>query len=287
MGQQPGSDYFEHQPGGSASYWRHGEYRWNQFCYGSDGDFRRRAPITATLVSSTALTATYPAGLTSPVNVIVTNPDGQVSNTFAWGNPAPTISNITPAAPLATGGTANIAGTNFVTGATVTFGAGAPITATLVSSTALTATYPAGLTSPVNVIVTNPDGQVSNTFAWGNGPVTVTSINPTSGPSGTTITIKGTGFTATSTVTVGGIAATSVICINNTQLTANVPVNTVGPSVDVLVTTGGQTSTPSTFDKFSYVNAPSVSSLSPNSGPTTAGHRGNHNRRGLFPDVRR
>lgn len=83
------------------------------------------------------------------------------------------------------------------------------------------------------------------------GPVddlpTITAVVPSSGAiaGGTVITITGTGFEATPTVTVGGIAATGVTFVNSTQITATTPGGTLG-ATDVVVTnpsTGAATST--------------------------------------------
>ncbi len=66
---------------------------------------------------------------------------------------------------------------------------------------------------------------------------TVTSVIPSSGTSlgGTSVTITGTAFVATPTVTFDGVAATSVVWVNSTQLTAVTPVHAVG-AVNVVVT---------------------------------------------------
>jgi hypothetical protein len=55
-----------------------------------------------------------------------------------------------------------------------------------------------------------------------------------------------------------------------TQITATSPAESAG-TVDVTVTTPGGTSATSSADDFTYVAAPTVSSVSPTSGPTTGG----------------
>ena len=52
-----------------------------------------------------------------------------------------------------------ITGTNFVAGATVTFGSAAATNVVVVSGTQITATTPAGSAGAVTVTVTNPSGQ--------------------------------------------------------------------------------------------------------------------------------
>src|SRR5215208_7003685 len=52
---------------------------------------------------------------------------------------------------------------------------------------------------------------------------TVTSLNPTSGPVGTIVTITGTGFTGATAVEFNGVAASSFTVDSDTQIRATVP----------------------------------------------------------------
>jgi hypothetical protein len=67
---------------------------------------------------------------------------------------------------------------------------------------------------------------------------TIASVSPPTGlaAGGTSVTIKGSGFTPGSTVTFAGSAATSVNVINDGKLTCNTPAHAAG-SADVVVTT--------------------------------------------------
>jgi hypothetical protein len=80
---------------------------------------------------------------------------------------------------------------------------------------------------------------VIGTFSGGSGSgPQVTGFNPTSGPSGTSVTVTGTGFTGASGVTFNGIGA-SFVPGSDTQLTATVPGSaTTGP---ICVTVGANT----------------------------------------------
>jgi IPT/TIG domain len=70
----------------------------------------------------------------------------------------PTVSGVSPKNGSTSGGTAvKITGTNFVTGATVTFGNAAATNVVVVSSTSIRATTPAGA-GTVTVTVINPSG---------------------------------------------------------------------------------------------------------------------------------
>jgi hypothetical protein len=83
------------------------------------------------------------------------------------GNPAPTVTGISPTSGSSNGGTAlTITGTGFLAGATVSLGGTAATGITVVSSTKITATAPAHAAGAVNVVVTNTDGQ-SGTLAGG------------------------------------------------------------------------------------------------------------------------
>lgn len=82
---------------------------------------------------------------------------------FPVGTPqpvVPTIAAITPASGKTTGGTVvTITGTDFQSGATVSFGGTAASSVTFNGATKLTATAPARATGSVSVVVTNPGGQ--------------------------------------------------------------------------------------------------------------------------------
>jgi hypothetical protein len=104
-------------------------------------------------------------------------------------------------------------------------------------------------------------------------PPTVTSISPTSGPTGggTVVTITGTNLVVgATTVAFGGSAGTSVSCASITQCTATSPAGS--GTVDVTVTTAGGPSATSPADQFTYfVPVPVVTSISPSTGPTAGG----------------
>ncbi len=104
----------------------------------------------------------------------------------------------------------------------------------------------------------------------------VATVSPNSGSTagGTSITITGSNFAAGASVTFGGAAATGVTVTSSTQITAVTPAHSAG-SVDVIVTNAdGQSGT--LASGFTYTTplpnpAPTVSSVTPNSGATTGG----------------
>ena len=84
-------------------------------------------------------------------------------------------------------------------------------------------------------------------------------------------TITGTGFTGATAVDFGTTAATNVTVVNDTTITADSPAGT--GVVDVTVTTPVGTSATSSADEFIYIAlaAPTVTGVSPNSGPAAGG----------------
>jgi hypothetical protein len=91
---------------------------------------------------------------------------------------------------------------------------------------------------------------------------TVTSFSPASGPTGTVVTITGTGFTGATGVSFGGTAATVFTVVSATSITATVPAGAgTGP---IGVTTSAGTATSSTA--FTVTVSPTVASFSPASG---------------------
>jgi hypothetical protein len=91
---------------------------------------------------------------------------------------------------------------------------------------------------------------------------TVTSVNPSSGPStgGTTVTVTGTGFVAGSTtVDFGSSSATDVSVTSPEQLSATSPTGT-SAEVNVTVTTPIGTSALGSSDEFSYTSSAAISS---------------------------
>jgi len=72
----------------------------------------------------------------------------------------PSVTSVAPTSGPAVGGTAvTLTGTNFVSGASVSFGGTTATNVVVASNTSITATTPAHAAGTVNVVVTNPDGQ--------------------------------------------------------------------------------------------------------------------------------
>ena len=234
---------------------------------------------TFTIVSATQITATAPAESAGTVDITITTPGGtsatSASDQYTYAG-TPTVSGLAPnAGPLGGGTTVTITGANLSLASAVKFGATSAIGVTVVSATKITATAPAAaLAGAVDVTVTTPGGTSATTaadqYTYTNGP-SVASISPTSGPTagGTSVTITGANLASATAVKFGSNTAT----INSntaTQIVAVAPAGSAG-AVDVTVTTVGGTSPGSVADRYTYAGPPTVTGVSPTSGPTLGG----------------
>jgi IPT/TIG domain/Fibronectin type III domain len=198
------------------------------------------------------------------------------------GTPSqPVVSGVTPSSGPTGGGTViTIAGSSFVSGATVRVGSTSATGVTFVSSTQLRATTPPGTVGAKSVQVVNPGGLSATrssafTYTSGSSQPTYASVSPTSGPTtgGTVVTVTGTGFVSGATVRFGAANATSVTFVSSTQLRATTPPYTAGLTSVQIVNPGGLSATRG--NAFTYYTAsgtqPTISGVSPSSGPTGGG----------------
>ena len=231
-----------------------------------------------------------PANVPGTVDVTVTTDGGTSAVTpadhFTWVT-APTVTGVSPSrAPTAGGTSVTISGTGFYGGTAaanvtvVKFGALAAASYAATSDTSITAVSPVGATGSVDVTVTTDGGPSAtvgaDAFTYVAAP-TVTSLSLTRAPTagGSAVTIMGTGFfggtgaSNVSAVKFGASAATSYSVTSDTSITATSPAGSAG-TVDVTVTTDGGSSS-GAADRYTYVAAPSVSSVSPGNGTTAGG----------------
>jgi hypothetical protein len=116
------------------------------------------------VVSSTEITCLAPAHSAGAVDVSVSDTygTGTLANAFTY-TLAPTVTGITPSQGPTAGGTAvTITGTNFSSGATVSFGGSSATDVVVVSSTEITCLTPAGVVGAVTVSVITPCGGVGS-----------------------------------------------------------------------------------------------------------------------------
>ena len=129
------------------------------------------------------------------------------------GNPAPTVSSISPSSGTANGGTpVTITGTGFSAGATVKLGGTAATGVTVISSTSITATTAAHSAGTVDVVVTNSDSQsgtLSGGYTYtssGGGGISFVQVTSAVARSGSSISVT---FTAAQTA--GNLNVVSVM----------------------------------------------------------------------------
>jgi hypothetical protein len=224
-----------------------------------------RATATPTSWSDTSIVTPLPAAATTGNVVAIVSgvPSSGVSFTVV-----PSITSLSPASG-AVGTAITIAGSGF--GAiqdtsTVTFN-GIAATPTSWSTTSIVVPVPTGATSG-NVVVTI-GGLATNGVAFTVvSPTSITTLSPTSGAVGASVTITGTNFGSTqgtSTVKFNATTVTTITSWSATSIVAKVP--TGATTGNVVVTVSGVASNGSAF---TVVAAPSISSLSPTSGAVGA-----------------
>jgi hypothetical protein len=131
----------------------------------------------------------------------------------------PQITGVSPASAI-TGETVTIAGSALTATSQVHFG-GLAATFTVVSAHQIQAVVPSGATAAAVSIVT-PAGKATSAVKF-TPTLSVTGETPSRAKQGATVTIKGLGFTSTSTVSFHGVPATSVTYVSATTLKAVVP----------------------------------------------------------------
>jgi hypothetical protein len=107
----------------------------------------------------------------------------------------------------------------------------------------------------------------STTVTVNPAPV-VSSVSPQGGSiaGGQTVTITGSDLTGATKVSFGKTAASAVTVVSDSELTATAPAHAAG-TVNVTVTSGLGTSAVSSKDRYTYYAPPTVSSITPATGP--------------------
>ncbi|WP_035560612.1 IPT/TIG domain-containing protein [Hymenobacter sp. IS2118] len=224
--------------------------------------------------------ASYSSGSILPSVVTATNPTGQLTlqlnRTLPTSQPTtpitsafdatiscflgvPYISSFTPASGEA-GDDVVLTGLNFTGTTAVRFNGVLATSVTVNSATQITVRAPAGLTNG-RITVTNNIGTGTSATNFTLAPPLISSFTPTSGTSGTSVSITGRYFTTITSVTFNGVAATSFAVNSSTLMKATVPAGaTTGP---ISVTNANGTGTSAT--NF-VLPPPTVSSFTPSSG---------------------
>jgi hypothetical protein len=164
------------------------------------------------------------------------------------------------------GTTVTITGTNLGGATAVHFGNRLGVI-TANTATQVTVTNPAG-SGVVDTTVTTVGGTSNPLPFFYIQPPFKTGLSATSGPvaGGNTVTLSGVNLSSASSVAFGANAATPTI-INDGSISVAVPAGTAG-SVSVTVNTAGGVADGLSY---TYVDPPTVTEISPTSGPTTGG----------------
>jgi hypothetical protein len=215
------------------------------------------------------------------VDVTVLNPDGQSgtasgSLTYTSG---PILTGISPNNGPRTGGTTlTVNGFNFQAGCTVKVGANSATGVSVLSATTVTCTTPAGTLGAQQVLLTNPDTRTAtfDSFTYLEPPPVLNTVSPSSGTNmgGTVCTLSGVEFRSGCTVLFGSLSAASVTFVNSTTVTATTPAgpHAAGAVSVTLRNSDGQQSVKASGFTYTFANpAPTVTAISPTSGPNTGG----------------
>src|SRR5713101_3923247 len=212
--------------------------------------------------SATSIVAPVPSGATTG-NVVITVNSVATNGVSFTVVPAPSISGLAPNSG-AVGASVTISGSNFGSTqgtSTLSFN-GTLATPTSWSASSIMASVPAGATTGNVVVHTSGVNSNGVAFTVVAAPA-ITSLSPSSGPVGTSVTIAGTNFGTTqgsSTVSFNGLLAT-VTSWSSTSIVAAVPSGATTGSV-IVHASGGN----SNGITFTVTVPPSISSLSPTSG---------------------
>ncbi len=231
-------------------------------------------PAGLSLVTRTGRITGTPSAVSPQTTYTVTLTDdagASVTSTFllAVNPPVPTVSSVSPSSGGTAGGTTvTLRGTNFVGTPTVTFGSAAGTNVTVVDSTTLTVTSPAGSSGLALVQVTTAGGTSAGSpsidFNY-IAPPTITGIDRDAAreAGGTTVNVFGSGFSQSGLIVrVGGTVVSGPIVQDDGRITITTPAGSGKVSISVSTDFGTSADTPA--DDFTYVPPPVITGLSPN-----------------------
>jgi len=214
-----------------------------------------------TIDSNSQIRVVVPVGATTG-KISVTNLDGTTTsvNDFVVLNP-PTIGSFSPTSG-GVGAAVTILGNHFTGASSVLFN-GLPASFVVDSNTQIRATVPASATSGL-VSVTNAAGAgiSANAFVVTFAPV-INTFAPASGLVGSAVTITGNNFNGVNAVNFNGVSASFTID-SNIQIRATVPAGATTGKISVTNLDG----TTQSANNFIVLLPPSISSFTPESGPT-------------------
>jgi len=218
---------------------------------------------TATGWSDTNIAVTVPSGATFGSGVILVTAGGVASNTISFVVTAtPTITGVSPAS--GTSGTqVTVSGSGFGAAqgsGTVLLGTRTGAVVTWSDTQIVANIAPGSLTGTAQV---RQNGAVSNSLSLAVSTATITTVSPTTGATGTQVTITGSGFGGTqgSGQVWLGTASGVVTSWSDTQIVATVAASSVSGNAQVL-----QGGIWSNAVAFTVTSTPQIAYLSPNVG---------------------
>ena len=249
----------------------------SNFVSGSVVTFNASKLVT-TYNSVTSLSAIIPAssltgGETAEIAVMNPGEAASAPATFTVDSPGPVLTTVSPTSiAMGATGTLTLTGTGFESNSVVQL-SGTNLATTFVSPSSLTATFTSGQvsqagTTQVTVVNPTPGGGTSGSV---NFQVTqlvpaVMSISPESiwgGAAPVTLTVSGSNFSPTATVTVNGGALT-ITAQSSTAITATLPSLPISNGTLLLqVTNPGVNAESSTLQQLVVVGTPTISQISP------------------------
>ncbi len=209
--------------------------------------------------SGSKIVAIVGGGSTGKITVTTPGGTAESSTDFTHSDP-PAVISFTPASG-GTGIEVTITGTNLAGATKVQFGGTEAADFDINSGSEIVAIVGDGSTGVVTV--TTPGGTaVSSSEFTHNSLPSITSFTPASGGTGSEITIRGTNFIGVTEVRFGDVN-TPFNFVSSTEITAFIGAGATGV---VRVTTPTGTAESST--DFTFIPAPTITSFSPDSGPS-------------------
>ena len=237
-----------------------------------------------TVVSSTSITATAPAGVVGTIDVTVQTDGGDSAPVSAdrytyTPAPVPAVTSLSTSAGTTAGSTQVIISGSGLTGASEVLFGDVPAAFAINSDSQITVFSPPQAAGTYDVTVVTPGGtsvvSSADEFTVSNASApSVSGLSLTTGTTagGTVVTITGSNFTGSQAVNFGTVQATDFTVIDDNTIIATAPPQAAG-TVDVTVTTFSGTSSAVSADEFTVTNAstPTVTGLDVSSGPSTGG----------------
>jgi hypothetical protein len=202
--------------------------------------------------SDSQVTAVAPGPQQGTVDIAVQNDAGS-SDTggfaqFTWSKPV--VSGISPTSARA-GTAVTISGSNFIGATSVEFGSARVSIPPSASDTTIVVNVPSGPSGAVAVTVTSPAGTSNSVAFTYQTPPSVSGITPSSGVTGTAVTISGSNLSGARVQFVGGtVNAAAPVALNTAGaivVSAPAPGTYVGPVSIIVTTSQGSTTVTNGF----------------------------------------